>query len=438
MNSPSCVANQDPEEESTTVPSSSEATKGSEKAQDDGGCGGGEEVAVEDPMEVDAVNPATVFCIGLQQPRSNLMHKMSVPELCRNFSSVAWCGKLNAIACASETCARIPSSNANPPFWIPIHIVIPERPTECSVFNVIAVLQINQLHWIPSTDSPRDSVQFMEWSPTSCPRALLIANFHGRITVWTQPSEGLPNPVRDASCWQREHEWRQDIAVVTKWLSGLSPYRWLSSRSSSSTNSKSAFEEKFLSLQPQAPGSSICLPLFDIGSRGDGGTPRVFEVEPFFVSFDVPRIECFLGLVLVAACALKDFLCLLVQQMGGHSGWPNFLCVCSVFSSGSVQLHWSQWPLNQSGAASKWCSNCKLEAAGDETFELRADSKFAYWSVDLSHVGLRKQSKDCSGEQVISWDENRVCQFCTGDGSKCTPALRKYSLSMANDGIVYE
>ncbi|GMP72485.1 hypothetical protein CsSME_00030510 [Camellia sinensis var. sinensis] len=284
MNSPSCVANQDPEEESTTVPSSSEATKGSEKAQDDGG---GEEVAVEDPMEVDAVNPATVFCIGLQQPRSNLMHKMSVPELCRNFSSVAWCGKLNAIACASETCARIPSSNANPPFWIPIHIVIPERPTECSVFNVIA-------------DSPRDSVQFMEWSPTSCPRALLIANFHGRITVWTQPSEGLPNPVRDASCWQREHEWRQDIAVVTKWLSGLSPYRWLSSRSSSSTNSKSAFEEKFLSLQPQAP-----------------------------------------------------------------AGWPNFLCVCSVFSSGSVQLHWSQWPLNQSGAASKWyCTSKGLLGAG--------------------------------------------------------------------------
>lgn len=30
------------------------------------------------------------------------------------------------------------SSNANPPFWIPIHIVIPERPTECAVFNVIA------------------------------------------------------------------------------------------------------------------------------------------------------------------------------------------------------------------------------------------------------------------------------------------------------------
>jgi len=37
--------------------------------------------------------------------------------------------------------------------------------------------------------------------------------------------QGLPNLVRDASCWQREHEWRQDIAVVTKWLSGVPPVR---------------------------------------------------------------------------------------------------------------------------------------------------------------------------------------------------------------------
>ncbi|GMP74720.1 hypothetical protein CsSME_00032056 [Camellia sinensis var. sinensis] len=107
----------------------------------------------------------------------------------------------------------------------------------------------------------------MEWSPTSCPRALLIANFHGRITIWTQPSQGLHNLVRDASCWQLEHEWRQDIAVVTKWLSGVSPYRWLSSRSSSSANSRSTFEEKFLSQQPQAPGYwvakfSVCLLCF--------------------------------------------------------------------------------------------------------------------------------------------------------------------------------
>lgn len=27
------------------------------------------------------------------------------------YSAVAWCGKLNAIACASETCARIPRSD---------------------------------------------------------------------------------------------------------------------------------------------------------------------------------------------------------------------------------------------------------------------------------------------------------------------------------------
>ncbi|KAL2344019.1 hypothetical protein Fmac_005304 [Flemingia macrophylla] len=60
------------------------------------------------PMEEDPLNPATVFSIKLKQPRSNLLHKMSVPELCRNFSAVSWCGKLNAIACAAETCARIP------------------------------------------------------------------------------------------------------------------------------------------------------------------------------------------------------------------------------------------------------------------------------------------------------------------------------------------
>ncbi|KGN64664.1 mediator of RNA polymerase II transcription subunit 16 [Cucumis sativus] len=240
----------------------------------------------DDAMDEDLVTPATVFRIKLKQPRSNLQHKMSVPELCRNFSAVAWCGKLNAIACASETCARIPSSNANPPFWIPIHIVIPERPTECAVFNVIA-------------DSPRDSVQFIEWSPTSCPRALLIANFHGRTTIWTQPSRGPANLVRDASCWQLEHEWRQDIAVVTKWLSGLSAYRWLSSKSNSS-NSKPNFEEKFLPQQSQT-----------------------------------------------------------------SARWPNFLCVCSVFSSGSVQLHWSQWPPSQNSSPPKWfCTSKGLLGAG--------------------------------------------------------------------------
>lgn len=36
-------------------------------------------------MEVDPVSPATVFCVTLKQPNSNLIHKMSVPELCRNF-----------------------------------------------------------------------------------------------------------------------------------------------------------------------------------------------------------------------------------------------------------------------------------------------------------------------------------------------------------------
>ncbi|WOL10141.1 mediator of RNA polymerase II transcription subunit 16-like isoform X1 [Canna indica] len=221
--------------------------------------------------------PATVFRIRLKQPPSSLRHKMSVPELCRNFSAVAWCGKLNAIACASETCARIPSSTSNPPFWIPIHIVNPERPTECAVFNAKA-------------DSPRDSVQFIEWSPRSCPRALLVANVHGRITIWTQPSQGPVNLAQDASSWNCEYEWRQDLAVVTKWLSGMNPFRSLPSNSSTSAaNTKSTFEEKFL-----------------------------------------------------------------LQQSEASVRWPPFLCVCSVFSAGSVQFHWAHWPPVQNDSAPKW------------------------------------------------------------------------------------
>ncbi|KAJ1381913.1 putative mediator of RNA polymerase II transcription subunit [Sesbania bispinosa] len=152
---------------------------------------------------------------------------------------------------------------------------------------------------MPSADSPRDSVQFIEWSPTCCPRALLIANFHGRVTIWTQPSQGPANLVLDTSCWLREHEWRQDIAVVTKWLSGVSLYRWLSSKSSAPANSKSIFEEKFLSQQSQT-----------------------------------------------------------------SARWPNFLCVCSVFSSGSVQLHWSQWPPSQNAPPKWFCTSKGLLGCG--------------------------------------------------------------------------
>lgn len=38
--------------------------------------------------------------------------------------------------------------------------------------------------------------------------------------------------------------------------------------------------------------------------------------------------------------------------------WPNILCICSVFSSGSVQLHWAQWP-PQNGAHARWFSTSK-------------------------------------------------------------------------------
>ncbi|XP_031398933.1 mediator of RNA polymerase II transcription subunit 16 isoform X2 [Punica granatum] len=295
-----------------------------------------------EPMEEDLVGPATVFSIRLKQPRSNLQHKMSVPELCRNFSAVAWCGKLNAIACASETCARIPSSNANPPFWIPIHIVIPERPTECAVFNVRA-------------DSPRDSVQFIEWSPASCPRALLIANFHGSVTIWTQPSQGPANVVRDASCWQCEHQWRQDIAVVTKWLSGVSPYRWLSSKSSS-TGAKSTFEEKFLAQQSQT-----------------------------------------------------------------SDRWPNFLCVCSVFSSGSVQLNWSQWPPSQNGAAPRWFHTSKGLLGAGPSGIMAADAIIT--DSGAMHV---------AGVPIVNPSTVVVWEVTPGPGS----GLQAIPMASANQGVV--
>ncbi|AES86594.1 mediator of RNA polymerase II transcription subunit 16 [Medicago truncatula] len=115
-------------------------------------------------------------------------------------------------------------SSVNPRFWIPIQIVIPERPTEIAAFNVVAGTLMSWLF---------HNYCSIQWSPVCCPRALLIANFQGRVTIWTQPSQclylplfsihGPTNIVIDTNCWQCEHEWRQDTAVVTKWLSGASP-----------------------------------------------------------------------------------------------------------------------------------------------------------------------------------------------------------------------
>lgn len=71
-------------EEEPAAQSLVEVSKGSDKAE----TLSPDDVVVEkpdDPMEEDSVSPATVFCIRLKQPKSNLMHKMSVPELCRNF-----------------------------------------------------------------------------------------------------------------------------------------------------------------------------------------------------------------------------------------------------------------------------------------------------------------------------------------------------------------
>lgn len=103
------------------------------------------EMNVEHENEPDSFSqtPATVFQIRLQQPDVYSLYKMDFPQVCRNFrfayhsflnfdfvftnslillilyhnaanviytffSAVAWCGKLNAIACASEACISDP------------------------------------------------------------------------------------------------------------------------------------------------------------------------------------------------------------------------------------------------------------------------------------------------------------------------------------------
>nr|POF06208.1 mediator of rna polymerase ii transcription subunit 16 [Quercus suber] len=86
--------NQQVAEEESQSQDSIELSKGSEKKtelpiseeeEDEEGEEPLEKEKPDDPMEEDSVSPATVFCIRLKQPRSNLQHKMSVPELCRNF-----------------------------------------------------------------------------------------------------------------------------------------------------------------------------------------------------------------------------------------------------------------------------------------------------------------------------------------------------------------
>ena len=73
------AAIKDPEEGSEKKKKSNEAISGEEKK--------------EDPMEqeMESLTPATVFCIRLKQPKSNLLYKMSVPEICRNFRYLYTC-----------------------------------------------------------------------------------------------------------------------------------------------------------------------------------------------------------------------------------------------------------------------------------------------------------------------------------------------------------
>lgn len=77
--SPSAVAAADAPTKPPEKPDSSPPADKEDGCVDHGGAVAGE------PMEEDPVGHTTAFCLRLNQPRSNLQHKMRVPELCRNF-----------------------------------------------------------------------------------------------------------------------------------------------------------------------------------------------------------------------------------------------------------------------------------------------------------------------------------------------------------------
>ncbi|KAL2630105.1 hypothetical protein R1flu_014791 [Riccia fluitans] len=212
--------------------------------------------------------------------------KINIAELFRFSSAIAWCPRTNIVACATETCARDPGTSQQPAFWIPVHVVDPERPSEHAVFNVTA-------------DSPVDAVQSMEWSSLSCPQALMICNTSGRVTIWSQPTQGPPSVACSINCWRCEYEWQQEQYVSVKWLAGPSPYRWSPTASTSAGASSKSFEERFLAHMPRP-------------------TAR----------------------------------------------WPNFLCICVVLFSGSVQLRWRQWPPQNFGPVKWHATNKAVLGAG--------------------------------------------------------------------------
>ncbi|XP_024540755.1 mediator of RNA polymerase II transcription subunit 16-like isoform X1 [Selaginella moellendorffii] len=187
----------------------------------------------ENPAAADGDDESsTILQLSLHPQPFSQRRRIKFPDFKSFSSAAAWCGKTNIIACATETCARDPGSRQKPTFWIPVHVVDPERPTEHAIFNVVA-------------DTPCDSIAFIEWSPPSCERALLVVNSRGKVTIWTQPSKGPLNVARAFNCWNCEHEWRQDQAVVTKWITPQYSYQWTDAGSGTSP----LFEERFLARQ---------------------------------------------------------------------------------------------------------------------------------------------------------------------------------------------
>lgn len=84
--------------------------------------------------------------------------------------------------------------------------------------------------------------------------------------------------------------------------------------------------------------------------------------------------------------------------------WPNFLCVCSVFWAGTVQLHWKQWPASPN--SSRWFSSKKGVLGGGPSGVFTADVTISdAGSLLVAGVPVGNPSTVVVWE-VTAWDLN--------------------------------
>ncbi|KAG4971494.1 hypothetical protein JHK85_037915 [Glycine max] len=237
------AAIKDPEEGSEKKKKSNEAISGEEKK--------------EDPMEqeMESLTPATVFCIRLKQPKSNLLYKMSVPEICRNFRSVddqlpwmyfimLWsvdAGLASAPYFDGHT--HIISQVTTIPKTMYFDVTASFYNHGCCSFTVLLVLFDLIFHSGRNAKIGLTMILLVILSSSSNgPPPAVLVHYWGKLILHLMLAAGC--------------ESMSGGKILQLLRSGYqgSPW-WLSSKPSGPANSRSTFEEKFLSQQCQTSGS---------------------------------------------------------------------------------------------------------------------------------------------------------------------------------------